>query len=186
MSKIQCRPTNNSPDLQPRFKVKTSDLNDASLDILNCKPHTFYGQLLADRQTVLPALDYFKENLHPENSFNAKPWNTLYPPLIAHKHRDINWNIAHRVLPTALPLNRMGMYATPNCHWCSTTDTSEHAMLDCPTVDNFSKIIQLYVDKVTNEILTHQTGKVISQSEHKNPLGSRTIDLVNWTLTLAH
>ena len=59
-------------------------------------------------------------------------------------------------------------------------------MLDCPTVDNFSKIIQLYVDKVTNEILTHQTGKVISQSEHKNPLGSRTIDLVNWTLTLAH
>ena len=52
-------------------------------------------------------------------------------------------------------------------------------MLDCPTVDNFSKTIQLYVDKVTNEILTHQTGKVIWQSEHKNPLGSRTIDLVN-------
>jgi len=57
-SKVQSRPTKQSPDLQPLFVVNTSDSNNASLDILNCKTRTFYGQLLKDRQTIIPALDY--------------------------------------------------------------------------------------------------------------------------------
>lgn len=185
-SKIQSEATNQQPDLQPRFEVKTSDSNDA-LDILNCKTSTFYGQLLADRQTVIPALDYWKENLNPEPTFNGKQWKTLYSPLIIYKHGDINWKIAHRVLPTALSLNRMGVYATPNCHRCGATDTLEHAMLDCPIVDNFWNEIQAYVDKITNKALSLTTQvKLFGKVKTKNdPLGSRTIDLVNWTLTLA-
>ena len=91
--KIQSGPSNQlqSPDLQPRFEVKTTDSNVTLLDILNCKTCTFYGQLLADRQTVIPALDYWKENLHPEPIFNAKQWKNLYPLLITHKHGDVNW-----------------------------------------------------------------------------------------------
>lgn len=81
-SKIQSQVTSQSLDLQPRFEVNTSDSNNASLDILNCKTRTFYGQLLADKQTVIPALDCWKENLHPKLTFNAKQWKTLYPPLI--------------------------------------------------------------------------------------------------------
>ena len=108
MRKIQSEPRDNSSELQPLFEIKTSDSQGASLDILNCRTCTFYGQLLANRHTVIPALDYWKENLHPEPSFNAKQWKTLYPPLIQKKHGDVNWKIAHRVLPTALSLNRIG------------------------------------------------------------------------------
>lgn len=186
-SKIQSEPTSHSPDLQPRFEVKNPESKDASSDILNCRTRTFYGQLLADRKTVIPALDYWKENLYPVPTFNAKTWKSLYPPLITHKHGDINWKIAHRVLPTALSLNRLGVYATPNCHRCGVTDTLEHTLLDCPTVENFWSKIQAYVDKITNNMLSLTTqvklfGKVKTKDD---PLGSRKIDLVNWTLTLA-
>jgi exonuclease III len=186
-SKIQSQATSQSPDLQPRFEVNTTDSNSASLDILNCKTRTFYGQLLADEQTVIPALDYWKENLHPEPTFNAKQWKTLYPPLIKHKHGDINWKIAHRVLPTASSLNRIGVYATPNCHRCGITDTLEHALLECHIVDNFWNEIQAYVDKITNNMLKLTTQiKLFGKVKRKNDsLDSRTIDLVNWTLTLA-
>ena len=185
--KIQSGPKNQSPDLQASFEVKTPDSNGDSLDILNCKTRTFYGQLLADRQTAIPAVDYWKENLHPEPTFNAKQWKTLYPPLITHKHGDVNWKIAHRVLPTALSLNRMGVYATPNCHRYGATDTLEHTILDCPTVYIFWNEIQAYVDKITNKMLTLTIQiKLFGKVKTKNdPLGSRTIDLVNWTLTLA-
>ena len=79
------------------------------------------------------------------------------------------------------------MYATPNCHRCGVTDTLEHAILDCPTVDNFWNEIQAYVDRITNKMLTLTTQiKLFGKIKTKNdPLGSRTIDLVNWTLTLA-
>ena len=132
-------------------------------------------------------MDYWKENLHPEPTFNAKQWKTLYPPLITHKHGDVNWKIAHRVPPTALSLNRMGVYATPNCHRCGATDTLEHTILDCPTVYIFWNEIQAYVDKITNKMLTLTIQiKLFGKVKTKNdPLGSRTIDLVNWTLTLA-
>ena len=186
-SKIQSQFTGQLPDLQPRFEVSSSDSNVASLDILNCKTRTFYGRILADKQTVIPATDYWKENLHPEPTFNAKLWKTLYSPLITHKHGDVNWKITHRVLPTALSLNRIGVYATPNCHRCGVTDTLEHAMVDCPTVDKFWNEIQAYVDKITNNMLTLTTQiKLFGRIKRKNdPLGSKTVDLVNWTLTLA-
>ena len=108
--------------LQPRFELKNTDSNNVSIDILDCKTRTFYHQLLEDRPTVIPSLDYWNENLQHEPIFNAKQWKTLYAPLITHKHGDVNWKIAHRVLLTALSLNRMGVYATPNCHQCGNTD----------------------------------------------------------------
>jgi hypothetical protein len=79
------------------------------------------------------------------------------------------------------------VYATPNCHQCGVTDTLEHAMLECPTVDNFWNQIQAYVYKITDQKLTLTTQvKLFGKVKRKNdPLGSRKIDLVNWTLTLA-
>ena len=60
-------------------------------------------------------------------------------------------------------------------------------MLECPTVDNLWSQIQAYVDKITDQRLTLNTqvklfGKVKTK---KDPLGPRSIDTVNWTLTLA-
>ena len=92
----------------------------------------------------------------------------------------------HALFPS-VSLNRIGVHATPYCHRCSANDNLEHAMLDCPTVDNFWKQLQAYVDKITNQRLTLTTqvklfGKVKTRND---ALGPRAIDLVNWTLTLA-
>ena len=174
------------PILQSCFGVNAS-YGETPIDISSCKTRHFYRHLLQADKPVIPAVVHWKQTLQPEPRFNTKQWKTLYPPLINNKHGDVNWKIAHRVLPTALSLNRIGVFPTPNCHRCGATDNLEHAMLECPTVDNLWSQIQAYVDKITDQRLTLNTqvklfGKVKTKDD---PLGPRSIDLVNWTLTLA-
>jgi len=154
---------------------------------LTCKTRTFYCQLLKDQQTTIPAIEHWNQNLQPQPTFNAKQWKTLYPPLNCNKHGDVNWKIAHRVLPTALSLNKTDVHANPNCHRCGTTDTLEHALLDCPTVVNFWSKIQEYIDKITDHKLSVSTKiKILGRCKKENDnLEPRSLDLVNWTLTLA-
>ena len=175
------------PTLQPCFAIVNSSSEETPTDISSCRTRHFYGHLLQADKPVIPAVDYWKQTCQPKPRFNTKQWKTLYPPLINNKHGDVNWKIAHRVLPTALSLNRIGVSPTPNCHRCGATDNLEHAMLKCPTVDNLWSQIQAYVDKMTDQKLTLNTqvklfGKMKTK---KDPLGPRLIDLINWTLTLA-
>ena len=81
------------------FVVQDSNPNNAPRDILCYTTLTFYGQLLKDQQTTIPAIDFWKENLRPEPTFNAGQWKTLYSPLILRKHGDINWKIATGCYP---------------------------------------------------------------------------------------
>ena len=64
--------------------------------------------------------------------------------------------------------------------------TLEHAILDCPTVRNFWHELQSYVDKITERKLTLTTQiKLFGKAKTKNDsLTPRSLDLVNWTLTL--
>ena len=132
-----------SSDLHPRFVIRDTNPNNASPDILSRKTRTFYGQLLKDQQTTIPAVDFWKGNLRPEPKFKAKQLKMLYSLLILTKHGGVNWKIPHQVLPTAQSLNRIGVYATQNCHRCGTTDTLEHALIECPTVNQFQNQIQV-------------------------------------------
>lgn len=176
-----------SPTLQPCFGIVDSSSGQTPIDISLCRTRHFYTHLLEAEKPNIPAIDQWKQKLQPEPCFNAKLWKSLYPPLINNKQGDVNWKITHRVLPTALSLNKMHVYATPFCHRCGLTDTLEHAMLHCNTVYNFWNKIQTYVDKITDRSLklTPQEklfGKVKTEND---TLTSRTLDLVNWTLTLA-
>lgn len=120
------------PTLQPCFGIVNPSAGQTPIDISSCRTRHFYRHLLRAEKPVIPAVDYWKQTLQPEPRFNAKQWKPLYPPLINNKHGDVNWKIAHRVLPTALSLNRIGVYPTPNCHRCGATDNLEHAILECP------------------------------------------------------
>ena len=173
--------------MQPCFGIVNPSAGQTPIDVSSCRTRHFYRHLLQAEKPVIPAVDYWKQTLQPEPRFNAKQWKTLYLPLINNKHGDVNWKIAHRVLPTALSLNRIGVYPTPNCHRCGATDNLEHAILECPTVDNFWNQIQAYVDKINDQKLTLTTQvKLFGKVKTKNdPLGPRAIDLDNWTLTLA-
>jgi len=175
------------PTLQPCFGIENSSPGQTPIDISSCRTRHFYTHLLQAEKPVIPAVDHWKQNLQPEPCFNAKQWKALYPPLINNKHGDVNWKITHRGLPTALSLNRIGVYATPYCHRCGVTDTLEHAILDCPTVHNFWNQLQTYVDKITERKLTLTTQvKLFGKAKTNNDsLTPRSLDLVNWTLTLA-
>ena len=135
------------PTLQPCFMI--SSPGQTPTDILSYKTRHFYSHLLEARKPVIPALDYWKLAFKPEPLFNAKLWRTLYSPLVTNKQGDVNWKIVHRVLPTALSLNRMNVYDSPNCHQCGMTDTIEHALLECPRVVNFWNYVQTFIDKIS-------------------------------------
>ena len=137
------------PTLQPCFNIVNPSLGQTPIDLSLCRTRHFYTHLLQAEKPVIPAVDYWKQNLHPEPCLNAKQWKTLYSPLINNNHGDVNWKITHRVLPAALSLNRIGVYATPYCHRCGAVDTLGHAILDCATVRNFWHELQSYVDKIT-------------------------------------
>ena len=151
----ECAPR--SSDFKLRFGILDANPENLPVDILTCKTRHFYAQLHKSQQTPIPNLDYWKRTLQPEPSFKAKHWKTLYPPLATKKQGDLNWKITHRVAHTALSLNRMGVWATPNCHRCGALDTLEHAFIDCPAIDQFWDQIQLYVDKITDKSLTLTT-----------------------------
>ena len=133
--KITTEHTRQPPDLQPRFGINDADPGNPPTDILACKTRHFYAQLHKEQQTSIPTLDHWKRTLQPEPTFNAKQWKNLYPPLATNRQGDLNWKIAHRVVHTALSLNRMTVWATPNCHRCGALDTLEHAFIDCPAID---------------------------------------------------
>ena len=120
--KITTEHTRQSPDQQPRFGINDADPGNPPTDILACKTRHFYAQLHKVQQTFIPNLNQWKRTLQPEPTFNAKQWKTLYPPLATNRQGDLNLKIAHRVVHTALSLNRMGVWATSYCHRCGALD----------------------------------------------------------------
>ena len=62
---------------------------------------------------------------------------------VSNKHGNTHWKIAHRMLPTALSLNRMGILDMPNCHCCGSIDNIEHPLLECKAVNTFSGNFQI-------------------------------------------
>ena len=187
-AQIICTDQSREPStLQPCFDINNPNPGQPPRSILQCKTRNFYAQLHQTQKPVVPAIDYWKQTLQPEPAFNAKQWRTLYSPLITNKQGDVNWKIAHRVLPTALSLNRMGVYDTADCYRCGATDTVEHSIIECPTIDNFWNHVQTFVDKISNNNLPLTTGlKLLGKIPRADdPFGKRNADLINWTLTIA-
>lgn len=94
----------------------------------------------------------FQLRLHFDSSLS----NTLYSPLVTAKQGDLNWRVAHKVLLTALWLNRMDIYASENCHRCGVLEMIEHESVGCP-------VVQVFVDKIT--------GRSVSLTTKIRPLG---------------
>ena len=175
------------PTIQPCFGIINPRPGQPPTDILSCKTRDFYNHLQQAQKPALAAIDYWKQAIQPEPLFNAQQWRTLYSPLVTNKQGDINWKIVHRVLPTALSLNRMGVYASASCHRCGMVDTIEHALLECPPIVNFWNYVQTFVNKISNSNLSLTAalklfGKV---SKEDDPFSKRHADIINWTLTIA-
>ena len=66
---------------------------------------------------------------------------------------DLNWKLAHRVLPTALSVYRMGVYATPRCHRCGQIENINHVLTDCASTNPLWNQVKSYVDRITNSCL---------------------------------
>ena len=101
------------------------------------------------------------------------------------KQGDINWKIVHRVLPTGLSLNRMGILHSANCHRCGDIDNIEHALLECGAVRTFWIHIDHLISKISaNKVSLTPEFKMLGII-HRNELDKKTLDLINWILTIA-
>ena len=174
-----------SSDLQPLCVVRDANPNNASQDILSCKTRAFYGQLLKDQQTTMPAIHFWKENLRPEPIFNTKQWKTLYSPLILRKHGDINWKIAHSATHSAIFQQNWRIRdpkLSPMWHY-------RHIRARPNGMSNRRSIleIQSYVNQLTsNKLFVNTTIKLLGLVKRNNDtLEQTTVDLLNWTLTVA-
>ena len=165
------------PTLQPCFAIRTAGPSQTPTDILSCKTRHFYGR----KKPVIPAVDRWKASLQPEPTFSSSQWKTLYSPLVSNKQGDTNWKIAHRVLPTALSLSRMGILSTPNCHRCGAIDNIEHAMLECRAVHGFWEYVGQFIRKISEKKLVlspalKMLGKVPATDD---PVSERAVALIN-------
>lgn len=81
----------------------------------------------------------------------------------------------------------MTVYNSPNCHRCGQPETIEHLLLQCNEINSFWIIIQRYIDQLTeNKVtLTDNTRLFGYRRQQNDPLDLRTINLLNWTLTVA-
>ena len=111
---------------QPSFSILLSAPGKPPTSILDCKTRHFYQHLHKSEQISTPGLDYWRTEFQLQAPFDSSFWNTVYSPLVTNKHGDLNWKVAQKALLTALRLNRMGVYASENCHRCGIMKTIEH------------------------------------------------------------
>ena len=107
---------------------------------------------------------------------------------MTNKLGDLNWKIAHRVLPTALSLYWMGVYGTPNCQRCGEVENIEHVLTASASTHQFWNQVQIYMDRITSSRLNINNHMKLlrwipSDQVH---MSGKAIHLVNWVLCVAH
>lgn len=172
---------------QPSFTISNPAPNKPPQPLAQGKIRTFYLHIAKLHTPTIPALQHWRDNLHPAPTFNHSRWKQAYPPLANNKQGDNNWKILHRILPTAQRLHRMTVYHSPNCHHCGSTEDIAHLLLHCPTIQTFWLCIQDIITKLTDhQISLADSHKLFGYLRQKDDnLPQATTNLVNWTLTLA-
>ena len=172
---------------QPCFSIPACVPGNPPVDITNGSIRVFYWRLRENEQGSILALEHWQQTLQPQPVFDSPFWKNLYSSRVTNRLGDLNWKVDHRVLPTALSLNRMGVYDTPNCHKCGRIETVEHILVSCPMTDTFWSQVNIYVNKITDNSLNLTDYVKLLRWIPGNQLGvyTKVVDLVNWTLTIA-
>ena len=179
--------TTQRPTLQPLFAIPTTDPNKPTDPLDNYKTKHFCHQLQQLRQIQPPAMNHWRQTLRQDQQFTATFWKTIYSKLATNKQGDVNWKIAHRILPTALSLHRATVYNTPNCPHCQTIENIEHLFIHCQYTQTFWTNIQNYINKITHNTLRLTDNiKLFGLTRHNTIThDTDTLNLINWTLTIA-
>ena len=178
---------NTEQTLQPSFNNQQNIAGQHLKDFTEQKTKDFYKQLLADKNTTVPAIEHWRKEIQPTPILNDTIWQRTYCKLVTNKQGDINWKIVHRILPTALSLNRMRCYNTKQCHRCNETETVEHVIAQCTQTNNFWKLIEQITNTITDGQLrlTNEIKLLGLTQQHLRALNVERIELINWTLTTA-
>lgn len=178
---------NTEQTLQPSFNTKQNIAGQQPKAFTEQKTKDFYKQLLTDKKTMVPAMEHWRTNIQPTPILDYTIWQRTYCKLITNKQGDINWKIVHRILPTALSLNRMRCYHTRHCHRCNETETVEHVIVQCTQTNNFWKLIEQITNTITDRklTLTDEIKLLGLTQQHLKALNVDQIQLINWTLTTA-
>ena len=141
------------PTLQPLFAIPTTDPNKPADPLDNYKTKHFCHQFQQLRQIQPPAMNHWRQILRQDPQFNTTFWKTIYPKLATNKQGDVNWKIAHRILPTALSLHHATVYNTPHCPHCQTIENIEHLFIHCQFTQTLWTSIQNYINKMIHNTL---------------------------------
>ena len=98
-------------------------------------------------------MNHWRQILRQDLQFNTTFWKTIYPKLATNKQGDVNWKIAHRILPSALSLHHATVYNTPHCPHCQTIENIEHLFIHCQFTQTLWTSIQNYINKMIHNTL---------------------------------
>ena len=171
---------------QPRFEANTLQANQTTKDITELKTSHFYRQLMHDKNTTIPALEYWRTNLQPSPTIDSNHWKTTYFKIITNKQGDVNRKISLRIRPTARSLHRMRVYPTDQCHLCNEQETIEHILIHCTNADSLWPYVAQFANTISNgRLQLTNTTKILGPTLHD--LNSLTEDeqlLIHWLLTV--
>ncbi len=92
-------------------------------------------------------LDYIK-NRHKIDQLewtNINPFTVIDKITSEEKIRGLQFKLLHNIYPTMYHLNKWKIKESPNCTYCGTTETTIHAIFECPiakeTINNFIELI---------------------------------------------
>ena len=79
----------------------------------------------------------------------------------------------------------MGILHSANCHHCGAIDNIKHALLECGAVHTFWIQVDHLIGKISaNKVSLTPEFKMLGII-HRNELDKKTLDLINWVLTIA-
>ena len=169
---------------QPFFKIINTPSD--TVDFTRGKTRLFYQLLMNDRYPTIAALQVWHDHLQSTPPFNHRFWKLMYPPMVHNRIGDLNWKIAHRILPTALSLSRMTVYHTSNCRHCALTETIEHLLFNCRETQAFWHQIKPFIENITDKQVTLTSSLVFfGYLRRKNdPLTPSVTNLLNWLISM--
>ena len=175
-------PVTNTTKQKPTFAIVKGQ---TKTDLTKIRTKTFYT-LLRDIDDKQPNATLHWRQTYPTLALDKHFWTPTNHDLLTNKQKDFNWKIKHIILPTALRLNRMGVYPTTICHNCNETETLEHLLLHCATLRPFWTTIQQTIDLLTtNTVQLDDETKLFGLRHTGYVLPKPTCNLVNWLLTIA-
>jgi hypothetical protein len=105
-------------------------------------------------------------------------WSAAFLSTKEERLRLLQWKIIHRIYPTSILLNKMGLKDSTSCAHCKETDSIEHFFFHCKTIKRVWNSCQNMIFKETNKQIKLTLNDILFGHKTEN-IKDKTIKIIN-------